>query len=89
MALALRSSRKAVDKSTGEEDSKKVADAPPALVAGDSGPPAPDPEEEKQKVSSLKDMFPEVEEVVIISVLEANGGNMDRSINSLLDMQTT
>ena len=89
MAVALRSSRKTVGNPTSEVDPQKLADAPPVPVTEESGTPTPDPEEDKQKVSSLKDMFPEVEEVVIISVLEANSGNIDRSINSLLDMQTT
>jgi len=39
----------------------------------------------QQAVSSLQDMFPTIQQAVIISVLNANGNNLDRTVAVLLD----
>lgn len=40
-----------------------------------------------QDVQQVKDMFPDIDEDVIKSILDANQGNKDMTINQLLAMQ--
>lgn len=53
-------------------------------------PPAPAPSARVQvkpeDVKNIKDMFPDVDEEVIRSVLVASGGNVDAALNHMLSM---
>ena len=49
--------------------------------------PTPAPMYTIQDVQQVKDMFPDIEEDVIKSILYANQGNKDTTINQLLAMQ--
>jgi toll-interacting protein len=56
-------------------------------------PPQPPPQQpppqpaSKEDVELIREMFPDVEEEAVKSVLEANGGNKEAAINALLSMQ--
>ena len=57
--------------------------------------PQPQPQQQQQHrqiseqdIQTLKDMFPNMEEGVIQSVLEASGGNVDAATSHLLSMNS-
>lgn len=52
-------------------------------------PPAVSQPVKDEDVAVVKDMFPDVEVEVIKSVLEANHGDKDATINNLLSMQSS
>ena len=64
-----------------------------AVPANATQPPQPQPAAAKpvtdEDVAVVKDMFPDVEVEVIKSVLDANRGDKDATINNLLSMQSS
>lgn len=64
-----------------------------AVPANAGNPPQPQPAAAirpvtDEDVAAMHDMFPDIEVDVIKSVLEANRGDKDASINNLLSMQS-
>jgi len=41
----------------------------------------------KEDIELIREMFPNVEDEAVISILEANGGDTEAAINALLSMQ--
>lgn len=64
-----------------------------AAPAAGTKPPQPQPAPAQpvtdEDVAVVKDMFPDIEVDVIKSVLEANRGDKDATINNLLTMQSS
>ena len=50
-------------------------------------PLRPPVEVSKEDIELIREMFPDVEEEAVKSVLEANSGNKEAAINALLSMQ--
>lgn len=69
---------------------------PVPVNPGYAPPPQGAPAQQQQRrplyteddVAQIKDVFPDTDAEVIKSVLEANRGNKDATINSLLSMQS-
>ncbi len=62
--------------------------APPPNMMQQQQLPPPGPAYTEQDVQQVKDMFPSIDDDVIISVLESNMGNKDKTINDLLGMSS-